>query len=132
MTDAPERIWADVPGTMWWSRVEPGDPAIEYVRADLYAKMEVAEARQAEKVATLEQEVDCYKVFQKPHDPDDCPLCESLRTIRDLRAAIRALTTRAARPVLFPPDERWYAIEVPADEWTALRALADEGEPSHD
>ena len=55
------------------------DGLTEYVRADLYAKLEVAEAKQAEKVAALEQE----------RKSTEGALDAYYREVERLRAAIR-------------------------------------------
>jgi hypothetical protein len=57
--DAPKRIWYNPTTECVFRSSEHG--FTEYVRADLYAKLEVAEAKRAEKVAALEQERDEYQ-----------------------------------------------------------------------
>lgn len=76
MTDAPERLWAEVPPyripdvpfvTQAWNRSEAG--LVEYVRADLYAVLEadIEEYKQMhyhdrQKIKRLEADRDEYKL----------------------------------------------------------------------
>ena len=90
--DAPERIWvarnARLKLVVNFSQHDlPGE--VEYVRADLYAKLEVAEARQTEKVTALEQEQNlCRSVDNQLDQALDEK--QSLKAeVERLRAAIR-------------------------------------------
>jgi hypothetical protein len=79
----------------------------------------------------------CGFVFAAEHKDDtpeggySCSVCENLALekrvdrarmeVERLRVAIRnALTYSEVRPLMYPPDRRWVAIEMPLDVYDAL------------